>query len=88
MRSSLLSIAVFLVVACGRPLDASVCEPTLERGSITLTLGGVSFVREVLDDTLCGPAYVAPADLDGDGRAELVVTGYEQHVVFIYRRLP
>jgi hypothetical protein len=40
----------------------------------TRQIGGVGFVRTVIDNTMCGPAYVRHGDLDGDGRVDLIAS--------------
>ncbi len=46
------------------------------------------FREHVLEESLGQAGAVTFADLDGDGDDELVMTGYEDDVIYIYETTP
>jgi hypothetical protein len=44
------------------------------------------FATHVLEDDLTQAGGVLVVDLDGDGKSELVVTGYDANVVYVYKK--
>ena len=44
------------------------------------------FATHVLEDALGQAGGMVIADLNGDGAAEIVVTGYEDDVIYVYER--
>jgi hypothetical protein len=49
-------------------------------------LGPGNFATHVLEQQLGQASGCQVVDLDGDGRNELVLTGYEDNVVYVYVR--
>ncbi len=64
-----------ILTACGGATkESTTCPATIELTQQVVTVGGLEFVREVIDNETCGPAYAVPGDLNGDGRTDLVVS--------------
>ena len=50
--------------------------------------GKGAFTTHVLEDSLGQASGGLVLDLDGDGKSEIVFTGYENNVVYVYARKP
>lgn len=69
---TLFTLIVPLSAGCGGNTD---CEPVFRLDeTATRDIGGVAFIRRVVADSICGPAYVRSGDLNGDGTVDLLVS--------------
>lgn len=63
-----------LLLGCADPC----ASPYTAGDTETVTSGGQTFTRQVIDAGVCGPAFAAVADLEGDGSLSLIVTWFGQ----------
>jgi hypothetical protein len=68
-------VACLVFVACGGGAQETTrCSVVTDGSPKLVSVGGIEFVREVLDGETCGPAYAVPGDLNGDGNTDLIVS--------------